>query len=257
MLKKIALALVLLTIMAVTPGFARADSPSQWCDYSVPVNSGQHLFVMLSPKPGFPYSESSGCRKEALRAKYSASGLYLPDDTENPLWTVDFWMYNQSFYVSPDGRYLIHFGRSGWDLHQGATSQALAFYDRASLLRSYTTEDIVREVRALPRSVSNYSWLAEKQADFSNNTIYVKTQLNQEFTYDITTGERIAKIYGEPPPLDSSSDLAKEQSQAARQPLPEEIENNIGGLIYITIVALVGFWWLLNPSVPGSPKKRS
>jgi hypothetical protein len=207
---------------------------------------------MLSPKPSNPNRDYAGCRDDALRAKYPASGLYSVNDSANPLWTVDFWMYKDTFHISGDGNYLVHVG--GSIPYAKADSEILTFYAKGKLTRLYTLQEVVSDVRILPRYFTEYIWLSQSLMSHSDNTLILKTKVNQEFTYDIVTGDRIAKTFGYYE-LDESSEMAQAQSQSAA--IPEQTESNIGWLIYITIVALVGFWWLLNPSVPGSPKKRS
>ena len=123
---------------------------------------------------------------QSLRAKYPASGLY-PENSPIAQWTVDWYSYE--VFISANGEYLVRTGPWATD----GSSEALSFFNKGKLLKSYKVDDLVRYVSALPHSVSHFQWEQSLKVDNDKNTLEAITLENGQFMFDLKTGEVLSQ----------------------------------------------------------------
>ncbi len=123
-------------------------------------NNGQYLIKMIPAqyKKGVPPNPSVG-----IAYRLERNG----DLTE--LWRLND-NYSFEVYLSKDGRYLVSMGP--WSVGQEPEEKDLAvsFYSNGTLLKEYSTADLVEDKSAVSRSVSHYTWLARSKMDCNYNT---------------------------------------------------------------------------------------
>ena len=190
----------LIILILFSPGATFADSPATPCSYSVPSDAG--LFVMLAPDPKsecLSQGDEPKRTAKALREKYGASGLYSGAD---PVWTVDWFSYK--VYLSKNGKYLVRMGP--WA--SSGSDEAFSFFADGKLLKTYKVEDIVRDVAALPHSVSHFEWKKDTVLYDAAGTFSASTLEGGDFIFDLATGEIRG---GRKPFLPSAEALSKPQ----------------------------------------------
>ena len=175
-MKRTSLCLAILISLLLPAALAHADEPVLAEDYIVDVGDGRYVFVML-------VGESPVVTE--IGAKYQESGLYEAGETENPLWTVEW--YATEVDITPDGKHLVRWGP--WPSIDGYDELALEFYESGDLLRSYRVSDLVANPQKLPRTVSHLAWKAESSFDAGNGELYLRTEHDEEYRFDVTTGE--------------------------------------------------------------------
>jgi hypothetical protein len=184
-MKRSSLCFTILIVILLPAVLAHADEPVPVDDYIVDVGDGRHVFVML-------VSDSAvvdEIQDSEIRAKYEKSGLYEIDETEEAIWTVDW--YASEVDISPDGKHLVRWGP--WPSIDGYDELALEFYENGGLLRSYRISDLVAAPQTLPRTVSHLAWRAESEFDAEKGELYLRTENDEEYLFDVTTGDTIQK----------------------------------------------------------------
>lgn len=167
------------------PAGVLADTPATQCSYSVRLDEAKLVFVMIATK------EDNECLSQgpeklkaatAIRKRYKTSGLYS-DNKSEPLWTVDWFSYQ--VFLSSNGKYLV---RTGPWATKGA-DEAISFFSDGKLIRSYDVSDIVRNISALPHSVSHFEW--EKHLDINplKTTLEVTTLEGGRLTFNLLDGK--------------------------------------------------------------------
>jgi len=179
-MKRSSLCFTILIIILLPAVLAHADEPVPVADYIVEVGGGRYVFVML-------VGESDVVSE--IRAKYKKSGLYEADETENALWTVDWYAFEVD--ISPDAKHLVRWGP--WPSIDGYDELALEFYENGGLLRSYRVSDLVAAPQKLPRTVSHLAWRAESEFDAEKGELYLRTENDEDYLFDVTTGDIIEK----------------------------------------------------------------
>ena len=179
-MKRSSLCFTILIIILLPAVLAHADEPVPVADYIVEVGDGRYVFVML-------VGESDVVSE--IRAKYKKSGLYEADETENALWTVDWYAFEVD--ISPDGKHLVRWGP--WPSIDGYDELALEFYENGGFLRSYRVSDLVAAPQKLPRTVSHLAWRAESEFDAEKGELYLRTENDEDYQFDVTTGDIIEK----------------------------------------------------------------
>ena len=140
-MKRTSIYVTVFTILLLPAVLAHADEPVPINDYVLDVGDGRYLFVMLAGDSAV----IAEIQDSDIRAKYKKSGLYEADETENALWTVDW--YAREAEVSPDGKHLVRWGP--WPSIDGFDELALEFYENGDLLRSYRVSDLVAKPQKL------------------------------------------------------------------------------------------------------------
>ena len=181
--------LMLILIALYMPAISYADEELPPHDYSKTTSNGQYVFVMLAGDNYYTVKD------EALREKYSQSGLYRNDGSTTPLWIVDW--YASDVEISSDGHHLVKYGPwpSGSRIHLGNYGElAFAFYDDGREIQSYQVGQLVSVPILLPHSVSHYMWLRKAFLDDSQGILHVETELGEKYAFDIASGTPIDGI---------------------------------------------------------------
>jgi hypothetical protein len=181
-MKRASFCFIVFMILLSPAVLVNADEPVRASDYVVDVGNGRYIFVMLA-------SGSAAAQDEEMRAKYAKSGLYEIDDTENAIWTVEW--YALQVDVTPDGKHLVRWGP--WPSIEGYDELALEFYENGVLLRSYRVSDLVAAPQRLPVTVSHLLWRAETEFDGETKELYLRTENDEGYLFDLTTGDVIEK----------------------------------------------------------------
>ena len=184
--KRVAFAVL---VFLVLPLAATADSIGPRSSYMTPTPNGEYVFVMISPR-SLEAETRNGKGKRAnaiaaIRSVYVESGLYRNGGSTTPLWTVDWYVYN----IKPfsDG---IHLVRPGpWV--SSPESEAVAFYSRGALLKSYTVSDLVSFPWLMPRTVSHFSWRSYESLLDQEKRYSIQTKHGEVYLFDGTTGNII------------------------------------------------------------------
>jgi hypothetical protein len=196
--------LLLVAALALMPTEAAfADKPGPDSTYKQKSADGRFVFVMLAPVS--LEEEVSGVNPQyaptlrALRTQYTKSGLYKNDGSKDPLWTVDW--YKRPVVVADDGVHLVAFGR--WAYFKEARTkppdmealkrEALSFYAKGKLLRTYSIGELVDTPGLLPRSVSHFRWLKSSALLDISRQFEVITHDGNRVLFELSTGKLLNK----------------------------------------------------------------
>jgi hypothetical protein len=184
-----------------------ADQERSPESYKIVTANGKYVFIMHPDKSGLRDG-----RDKALLKEYPQTGLYTNDQRKTLLWSVDW--YASRVYVSSDGKHLIRVGPwpqgspllppkkfdaaeilikvhnkepIGPTADKEALSQlAIAFYDRGTLIKSYSIGDLIRKPAELPVSVSHFEWCKKGSYNDKNGQINLTTYDGQNFMFDLS-----------------------------------------------------------------------
>jgi len=188
----------ILAFFLLTP-FSYADSPAMPRPYVETSNNGQYLIKMIPAQ----------YQKEGPPIPFVGIVYKLEVDGElTELWRISD-RYSFEVYLSKDGHYLVSMGP--WNVgHEPADDDlAVSFYGNGTLLKSYSTSDLVKDKNAVARSVSHYMWLSRDKVDCNyqsdssldaqlridwTNTFHLKTIDGVRYEFDVTTGEIAKKV---------------------------------------------------------------
>lgn len=182
-MKKYLVFFITVILLIASGTSVKADSPAPYNDYLVYSDDGQHVFVMLV----IPNEFGEFSLDHEIRDQYPESGLYRIDNPQEPIYKIHWYAYY--IEISPDGQYLIRWG--DWPTIGNYSDLALAFYDRGVLIKSYSVFDLVSWPPSLPKTASHYTWLAESEFNVEKLELYVLTQSDQEYLFDVSTGNVI------------------------------------------------------------------
>lgn len=196
-------------ILALADVPAVADSEATPTSYTKPTPDGLHLFVMISRYDKAPEIRNS-------RSTYTQSGLYRNDGSSTPIWTVDWYADN----VEPlsDGVHLVR--PSPWVY--SSNSEAVAFFAKGKLIRSYTVRDLVAYSDLMPHSVYRFEWRSYKHLNDQEKTYTIETKHGERYTFDVTTGD-ISSSFSPP---------------SSFSPI-----RWILAVAIILVVSTLGYWW--------------
>ena len=169
---------------------AYADQEATPASFTRGSADGRYIFVMLATNT--PINEDWGFfmtpeMTSDLRRRYPASGMYLNNGSTNPLWTIDW--YSFSIDVSMDGEHIVRHGP--WPGRGEYETEAVSFFQRDHLLKTYRISDLVDFPALLPRSVSHFMWEKDGRLDgYCEQGLYVVTTLHGEtYWIDPDSGE--------------------------------------------------------------------
>ncbi len=143
---------------------------------------GQYYFKMI---PEADYDRTKG-----------RGALYLVTKKrlDKVLWKVKGWYAFQT-YISYDGRYLIRIGNWPRGRIPSHKHLGIAFYDKGTLIKKYSTKDLVKNLPPVRASVSHYRFL-EKVLGFESaysHRFKIKTADKMEYTFDVTHGKIVSQ----------------------------------------------------------------
>jgi hypothetical protein len=154
---------------------ALADRPAPPRDYMVVTEDERHVFVMLAP------GNARNDDLSDISKLYSESGLYRNDESNTPLWTVDW--YGDAEPAS-NGVNLIR-----WGPWAETTDQlAVSFYDHGEELNHYHIRELIVDESKLQRSVSHFSWIADRHYDDEQGILELRTVDGQKYRFSVKTG---------------------------------------------------------------------
>lgn len=174
---------ILVITMFITVSSAFADKEAPMCTYTITSSDGKYILVMRSPNSA---EKAEEIRK--IRSKYSQSGLYFNDGSTNALWTIDWYAHNVE--LSSDGIHLVR--RGPWA--SSIMDEALTFFAKGELLRSYRINQLVDNPWLMPRSVSHFSWKKMSSMDDQNKSYHLRTIHGESYRFDVTTGRIVSSF---------------------------------------------------------------
>jgi hypothetical protein len=185
----VARVLSIVALLAVSSGVV-ADSPAPPTTYEV-VSADQKLVFVMIP----PYSldeelrfwnEEYGEKVRQIRTVRGVSGMYRNDGTSEPLWTVSW--YAGGAEIFSDGVHLVRHGPWASKL----SDEAVSFFAKDKLLRTYRVSDLIKDKRRLKRSISHFEWGTDKRLDDAKLRYTLLTVERKCYVFDVTTGQIIS-----------------------------------------------------------------
>ena len=139
--------------------------------------------------------------------EYLPSGLYYNTSPPEPIYLISsyhtaddisyFDRYN--VFLSNDGIYFVHFPIPFYrEIETSAPIETvLEFYENGNLIKQYNASQLVENKKKIGYTVSmvmwEKDWGSQHRFDAENNTLSVTTIDDITYTFDITTGDIIAK----------------------------------------------------------------
>ena len=174
--------------------YLKADTPMGAYSHVTTSPDGRCYFLMIAPQTG---KEANGVAYQVAR-----------DGSNEELWRTDGW-YSSMVFLSEEGSYLVRLNPSVLGHKPSPNDLAVAFYKNGSLLKKYSTADLVKDGKKVVATVSYYRWMAadvEKENQLVNGgkapgsdlepkllwwekTFRLKTCDNISYVFDITTGD--------------------------------------------------------------------
>lgn len=183
---------ILLLTMLIFVGSAFADKEAPKSTYTVTSPNGKYIFIMLSPysvdRDVAPWIKEHAEEIRKVRSKYHQSGLYFNDGSTNALWTVDWYAHNVE--LSADGMHLVRRGPWASTLKE----EALSFFAKGELLKSYRIDQLADYPSLMPRSASHFSWKKMSSMDDKNKSYHLRTIHGETYRFDITTGQIVSSF---------------------------------------------------------------
>lgn len=190
---------------------------------------GSHRFVMLSPYDRTPQASAE--------RPYPAAGLYRGTDSQEPLWTIDWYAHEEEVFLSANGDYLARLGP--WPLGGNFNELAVAFYRNGSLTKAYLVRDLVRNPETLPQSESHYTWHRAVSYDPIQLRLEVVTTPGITYLFDVTTGDILS-------PTGGATGQAGQADHAAEPRSEARLVVRISAILWAVVgVSLVGGIWIL------------
>jgi len=117
----------------------------------------------------------------------------LANGSSKELWRVTGW-YSHAVLLANDGEYLIRLGNIPRGSAPSDKDIAVTFYKNGKELRSYSTNDLVKDKTKVIRTSSHYLWLDDGESylgiDFENK-FHIKTIDGIGYIFDLSTGDII------------------------------------------------------------------
>lgn len=157
-----------------------AFSPLPEEPYNIQVGD-KYIFIMTSNDTTEPYLSSAG-------KEYKFRGLYYNDGSVTPVWTISFYSFDRSIYISDDGVYLVYKSHR-WVGYNAYTESMIEFYKNGKLIKKYTVYDLIDSKDKTPYGMSWY-----KDYKIEDNIVILTTLENNKFVFDISTGDLLSKV---------------------------------------------------------------
>ncbi len=196
--------------LAVFAPNANADSVASPWSYRKGSADGKFVFVMLAPTVFETESKNLPDEIRLIREKYKRSGLYRIDDSDAPIWTVDWYEYPSGLEIASDGTHLTRWNSSPYFNRNAPASpqyeqKVLSFYANGKLLRGYSVNELINRPAALEHSVSHFRWLDREEFDDAKLVYTLWTKEGTCFEFDVNTGEIVDRSQSQIVSLASSS----------------------------------------------------
>jgi hypothetical protein len=178
-----------ITLLTLSSG-AAADSPARPSTYEVLSTDQKFVFVMIPPytldqELEF-WNEEYGEKVRQIRSVHGVSGMYRNDGTSEPLWQVSWYAHGAEIFS--DGVHLVRHGPWASKL----SDEAISFFAKDKLLRTYRVSDLIKDKRRLKRSISHFEWSTDGRLDDSKLRYTVLTVERKCYLFDVTTGKLIS-----------------------------------------------------------------
>jgi hypothetical protein len=121
-----------------------------------------------------------------VRNRYSKSGMYLNDESNKLLWSVDWYRYGVE--IANDGVHLISKGGMASEMEDAA----LTFYSNGSPIQSYSVNQLVKNKRKLQHTASHFFWEKDSLFDREKNRYYIETLDQRHFIFDVSSGSIVS-----------------------------------------------------------------
>ena len=176
-------------VQALVPGHhCYGDSPAEPRGYAIPTPNKKYVFRMVtggsySTAHVFPRDKKWYRERTYIPPAYPSSGMYRNDGSKTPLWTVAWY----AFEVIPfsDGEHVVRFGPWPSEYNQ----LAIAFHHRDKEIARYRIDELVKEPRLLPKTVSHFFWKAGVVYDDKQGLLYLGTLNGELYSFDSRTGK--------------------------------------------------------------------
>lgn len=160
---------------------------------------GQYVLVMIAHgvsaeeevaslrKISSPHARRRADEVESIRRRYSASGLYRNDGSNQPLWTTMYYPSDYEPHVSSDGRYLA-LASSKWEKNYG---EVLLFCEDGKEIARWGIDDLLETMPSLRWRGLVRGWRSpDSTAQWSAPTrvLTLRTEAGEVFEFDATTG---------------------------------------------------------------------
>jgi hypothetical protein len=175
--------------------------PSFFDDWSQPFSvkfvspDKKYVFVMLGPSKKDEESSRDWIRElgKELRSKYTKSGMYRNDGSNEPLWTVDW--YSKEIYLFDDPRFVAAVFDPPPPKYEG---EAISFYDGGRLMRSYSTKDLISDfsVAAIVAPRFEFRWYCGAQVKPADLFLAIFTDDSWVVDFDASTGNMVNIVRG-------------------------------------------------------------
>lgn len=162
-------------------------------DYTAAVNGSSAVFAMIEdPEPYrkfLPLDRQAEPEDSPLRSKYPRTGAYRADDTDHPIWSLD-WAFSKESIVAlfhEHGHHYLVVAGAGGELED------LAFLEDGKILRTYQRADWVERKWVLPFSSCGFDYeIAVRYDDRADGRrVIASSREGVEYSYDATTGVAI------------------------------------------------------------------
>jgi len=179
-------------LFSETPSSALAGIPESYTD-AAESTDGRYLFVSLSTRPLEVELKDEGLTGEErdqiefFRLHYPASGMYLNDGSNAPVWKfAEPWRGEP--IIAPDGEHVIFQG--GWTSPSNENElQAVEFTRRGKPIRTYVASDFISSWW-LKRLLNGWRSPTCKSTNFdpAAKTYTIVTNQAEEYVFNVKNG---------------------------------------------------------------------
>ena len=111
------------------------------------------------------------------------------DGSDTELWSVYGWYSHQIFLAGESANNLVRIGNWSRGSEPEPDDLAIAFYQDGKLVKSYSTNDLIKDKTKVDVSVSHYRWLDSHKMSWFKDHFTVKTLEGFTYKFNISSGE--------------------------------------------------------------------
>lgn len=174
--------LVIICILLTFAPIAWTDMEAPYESYGITSSYGNYYYKMIPDRPYDSESGSGICYKAIFGIPYKN------------LWKTNGW-YARETYLSNDGKYLVRVAPWHSGIRPNDSDVGVAFYKEGKLIKSYSTNILVKDKRKALLTASHYKFRSHVPSKFEarkNRFTFVSIDCI-EHIFDITTGEIISQ----------------------------------------------------------------